>query len=47
MSDITHIQGVVKRLILSLIEEGSSPQDIIEGFENELDRFETLVFDYE
>ena len=47
MSDLSQIQDVVKRAILSLLEEGSSPQDIIEGFENELDRFETLVFDYE
>lgn len=47
MSDLNQIQAAVKRAILSLLEEGSSPQDIIEGFENELDRFETLVFDYE
>lgn len=47
MSDLSQIQDVVKRAILSLLEDGSSPQDIIEGFENELDRFETLVFDYE
>ena len=47
MSDLNQIQDAVKRVILSLLEDGSSPQDIIEGFENELDRFETLVFDYE
>jgi hypothetical protein len=47
MIDRAHVQGVVKLLILSLMEQGGSPQDIIEGFEEELDRFESLVFDYE
>lgn len=36
-----------KTLILDLMDKGFSPQDIIEGLEEELDRFETLVFDYE
>jgi hypothetical protein len=47
MTDVNYIRGVVKLLILSLLEQDASPQDIIEGFEEELDRYESLVFDYE
>ena len=45
--DRDHIQNVVKQLIIDLLDDGCSPQDVIEGFEEELDRFETLVYDYE
>jgi chaperonin GroEL (HSP60 family) len=45
--DRVYAQQVLKDLILDLMDKGCSPQDIIEGFENELDRFEQLVFDYE
>lgn len=36
-----------KTFILELMDEGYSPQDIIEGIEQEVSRFEELVFDYE
>ena len=45
--DRLFVQQEVKDLILDLMDKGCSPQDVIEGFENELDRFEQLVFDYE
>ena len=45
--DRLYVQESVKNLILELMDKGCSPQDVIEGFENELDRFEQLVFDYE
>lgn len=35
----------LKTLIVDLMDEGYSPQDILEAFETELDRFESLVFD--
>ena len=46
MSDVLFVQRFLKTFIVDLMDEGYSPQDIIEGVEEELDRFETLVFDY-
>ena len=45
--DRLFVQQEVKTLVLELMDMGGSPQDIIEGFEEELERFEELVFDYE
>ncbi|AGK86725.1 hypothetical protein S-CBP2_0019 [Synechococcus phage S-CBP2] len=45
--DRLFVQQELKNLIVDLMDKGCSPQDIIEGCENELDRFEQLVFDYE
>lgn len=45
--DREFVARFTKTLILDLMDEGYSPQDIIEGVEDELDRFEELVFDYE
>ena len=44
-SDVQFVQRYTKTLILDLMEEGYGYQDIIEGIEEELDRFESLVFD--
>lgn len=46
-AELQIIKNRVRDLIVELMDAGASPQDIIEGFEEELDRFETLVFDYE
>ena len=46
-AELQIIKNRVRDLIIELMDDGASPQDIIEGFEEELDRFETLVFDYE
>lgn len=46
MSDILFVKRFIKDFIVDLMGKGYSPQDIIEGIEEELDHFETLVFDY-
>ena len=46
MSEVLFVKRYLKTLIVDLMDEGYSPQDIIEGIEEELDHFETLVFDY-
>jgi hypothetical protein len=46
-ADRKQIQFWVKQAILDFMDDGCSPQDIIEAFEAELERFENLVFDYE
>ena len=46
MPDLLFVKGHIKVFIIDLMDEGCSPQDIIEGIEEELDRFEELVFDY-
>lgn len=47
VADLHLVRSKSRELILELMDDGASPQDIIEGFEEELDRFETLVFDYD
>jgi hypothetical protein len=45
--DMKYVRRSLRELINSLMDEGVSPPDIIEGIEKEVSRFETLVFDYE
>lgn len=45
-SDVDLVQRYTKTLILDMMDRGYSYQDIIEGIEEELDRFESLVFDH-
>ena len=46
MPDILFVKRFTKEFIVDLLDKDCSPQDIIEGIEEELDRFEELVFDY-
>jgi hypothetical protein len=45
MADVTLIQDLAANLIMAL-DKHSSPNDIIEGFENALDAYEELVNQY-
>jgi hypothetical protein len=45
MADLKEIRALVSALIVSL-DKTSSPNDIIEAFEDELDNYEALIQTY-